>query len=94
MAVSLLVQVADSMSLTLDQMREGARLVADHTAEQDYHTLTAEITVTLGQYRQAVHGEPTSTPAAEHQVNNNAPLASAADEYLLEAMAHIEGMSM
>ena len=54
MAVSLLVQIADSMSLTLDQMREGATLLAGHTAKQDYHTLTAETTVTFGQCRQAV----------------------------------------
>ena len=53
-AISLLVQIADSMSLTLDQMREGARLLASQTAKQDLHTLTAETTVTLGQYKQAV----------------------------------------
>jgi hypothetical protein len=53
-AVSLLVHIAESMSLTLDQMREGARLLASQTAKQDHHTLTAETTVTLGQYKQAV----------------------------------------
>ena len=55
MAVNLLTQIAESMSLTLDQMREGARLLADNTAKQDQDTITAETTITLGQYRQAVH---------------------------------------
>ena len=41
-SVSLAVQIADSMSLTLDQMREGARLLATHTAKQDIHPLAAE----------------------------------------------------
>ena len=54
MAVSLLVHIAGKKSLTLDQMREGARLLACHTAKQEHHTLTAETTITLGQYRQAV----------------------------------------
>ncbi|DBA83106.1 TPA: hypothetical protein ACH3X2_006634 [Trebouxia sp. C0005] len=53
-AVSLLVHIAESMSLTLDQMREGARLLASQTAKLDHHTLTAETAVTLGQYKQAV----------------------------------------
>ncbi len=53
-AVNLAVQIADSMSLTLDQMREGARLIAIQTAKQENHTLTAETTITLGQYRQTV----------------------------------------
>ena len=55
MAVNLLTQIAESMSLTLDQMREGARLLAGNTAKQDHDTVTAETTTTLGQYRQAVH---------------------------------------
>ena len=55
MAVNLLDHIAKSMSLTLDQMREGARLLASKTAKQDHHTVTAETTITLGQYRQAVH---------------------------------------
>ena len=55
MAVNLLTQIAESMSLTLDQMREGARLLASHTAKQNHHTITAETTVTLGKYKQAVH---------------------------------------
>ncbi len=49
MAVNLAVQIADDMSLTLDQIREGARLIAGHTAKQEHHSLTAETTVTLGQ---------------------------------------------
>ena len=53
-AVSLVVQMAEHMALTLDQTREGARLLASHTAKQDYHALTAETSITLGQYRQAV----------------------------------------
>ena len=53
-AVNLVVQITDSLSLTLDQMREGARLLVGHTAKQEHHTLTAETNVTLGQYRQAV----------------------------------------
>ena len=55
MAVNLLTQIAESMSLTLDQMREGARLLASHTAKQNHQTITAETTVTLGKYKQAVH---------------------------------------
>ena len=55
MAVNLLTQIAESMSLTLDQMREGARLLAGNTAKQDQDTVTAETTITLGQNRQAVH---------------------------------------
>ena len=54
MAVNLAVQIAESMSLTLDQMIEGARLIAIQTAKEEHHTLTAETTITLGQYRQAV----------------------------------------
>ena len=53
-AVSLVVHMAEHMALTLDQMREGARLLARHTVEQDHHALTAETNVILGQYRQAV----------------------------------------
>ncbi len=56
MAVNLAVLIADDMSLTLDQIREGARLIAGHTlshfavtAKQEHHSLTAETTVTLGQ---------------------------------------------
>ena len=36
-AVSLVVEIADSLSLTLDQMREGARLLVGHTAKQEHH---------------------------------------------------------
>ena len=54
MAVNLLDDIAKSMSLSLDQMREGARLLAGKTAKQEHHTITAETTITLGQYRQAV----------------------------------------
>ena len=53
-AVSLTTKIAQHMSLTLTQMREGARLIAGRTAKQDHNVLTAETTVTLGQYRQAV----------------------------------------
>ncbi len=53
-AVSLVVQMAEHMALTLDQMRVGARLLASHTAKQDHHALTADTSVTLRQYRQAV----------------------------------------
>ena len=53
-AISLTTKIAEHMSLTLTQMREGARLIAGRTAKQDHDSLTAETTVTLGQYRQAV----------------------------------------
>ena len=53
-AVSLVVQIAARLSLTLDQMRVGARLLAGHTAKQEHHRLTTETTITLGQYRQEV----------------------------------------
>ena len=55
MAVNLLTQIVESMSLTLDQMREGARLLANQTAKQNHHTITAKTTVTLAYYKQAVH---------------------------------------
>ena len=47
-AVSLVVQMAEHMALTSDQMRVWARLVASHTAKQDHHALTADTSVTLG----------------------------------------------
>ena len=47
-AVSLVVQIATRLSLTIDRMRVGARLLAGHTAKEEHHTLTAETTVTLG----------------------------------------------
>ncbi len=46
-AVSLVVQMAEHMALTSDQMRVWARLVASHTAKQDHHALTADTSVTL-----------------------------------------------
>ena len=47
-AVSLVVQVAEHMALTSDQMRVVSRLLASHTAKQDHHALTADASVTLG----------------------------------------------
>lgn len=53
-AVGLVVHIATSMCLSVDQMREGARLLASHTAKRDHHTLTAETTGTLGRNKAAV----------------------------------------
>ena len=78
-AVNLLVQIAESMSLTLNQMREGARLLASHTAEHECCTLTAEATTTLGQYRQAVH-LAVQFPEVPSDMIVNSSLACAADQ--------------
>ena len=59
-AVSLLVHIAGSICLSLDlclsvdQMREGARLLASHTAKRDHQALTAETTGTLERNKAAV----------------------------------------
>ena len=53
-AVSFTAEIAEHMSLTLDQMTEGARLIAGRTSTQDQHVFTAETAIALGQYRQAV----------------------------------------
>ncbi len=50
-AVSLLTHIADHFQLTLDHMREGARLLSSKTAKGDSDRLTAETIVTLGQFK-------------------------------------------
>ncbi len=91
-AVSLVVQMAEHMALTLDQMREGARLLASHTAKRDHHALTAETTVTLGQYRQAVewaHQQITSKALCQEGCS----MLSEAETHLKEATAASAHMS-
>jgi len=46
--------IAQHFKLSLDQLREGARLLAGRTAKTDSDTLTAETTVTLGDFKAAV----------------------------------------
>ena len=53
-AVSLMTQVAEHYELTLDQVREGARLLAIKTGKTDDDTLTAETAVTVGQFKQGI----------------------------------------
>ena len=53
-AVNLMTHIAQHFKLSLDQLREGARLLAGRTAKTDSDTLTAETTVTLGDFKAAV----------------------------------------
>ena len=53
-SVTLMTQIATHFDLTLDQMREGARLLNGKTAKSDCETLTAETKVTVGHFRQAI----------------------------------------
>ena len=46
-----MTQIAENYELTLDQVREGARLLAINTAKTDNDTLTAE---TVGQFKQGI----------------------------------------
>ena len=92
MAVNLAVQIADSMSLTLDQMREGAGLLASDTAKQDTHPLTAETSVSLGHYRQAVSWVYQQTRSAAVCPDKHS-MASVAEAHLREAMAATSHMS-
>ncbi len=52
--VNLLTHVADPFQLTLDQVREGARLLSGKTAKGDCDSLTAETTMTMGHFRAAL----------------------------------------
>ena len=52
--VNLMTQIAQHFKLSLDQVREGSRLIAGRTAKTDSDTLTAESTVTLGDFKAAV----------------------------------------
>jgi len=73
-------------------MREGARLLASHTAKRDHHALTAETTVTLGQYRQAVewaHQQITSKALCQEGCS----MLSEAETHLKEATAASAHMS-
>ncbi len=53
-AVNLMTQIAQHFKLSLDQVREGSRLIAGRTAKTDSDILTAETTVTLGDFKAAV----------------------------------------
>ncbi len=53
-AVNLMTHIAQHFKLSLDQLREGARLLAGRTAKTDSDTLTAETIVTLGDFKAAV----------------------------------------
>jgi hypothetical protein len=53
-AVNLLTHIADHFHLTLDHLREGARLLSGKTAKGNNDRLTAETTMTLGQFKAAL----------------------------------------
>ena len=53
-AVNLMTQIAEHFQLSLDQIREGSRLLAGKTAKTDSDTVTAESLVTLGDFKAAV----------------------------------------
>ena len=53
-AVNLMTQIAEHLQLSLDQIREGARLLASKTAKTDSDTVTAESPVMLGDFKAAV----------------------------------------
>ena len=53
-SVRLMTQIADHFDLTLDQMREGARLLNGKAAKPDCTALTAETNVTVGHFRQGI----------------------------------------
>ncbi|DBB15867.1 TPA: hypothetical protein ACH3X3_004057 [Trebouxia sp. C0006] len=53
-AVNLMTQIAEHFRLSLDQIREGSRLLAGKTAKTDSDTVTAESLVTLGDFKAAV----------------------------------------
>ncbi|DBA79242.1 TPA: hypothetical protein ACH3X1_009056 [Trebouxia sp. C0004] len=87
-AVSLVVQMAEHMALTLDQMREGPRLLTSHTAKQDHHALTAETSIILRQYRQAVqwaHQQITSKSLCQQGCS----MFSEAEAHLRQPAPHI-----
>ena len=84
--------MAEHMALSVDQMRVGARLLASQTAKQDHHALTADTTVTLGQYRQAVkwaHQQITSKALCQEGCS----MLSEAEAHLREATAASPHMS-
>ncbi|DBA86787.1 TPA: hypothetical protein ACH3X1_016630, partial [Trebouxia sp. C0004] len=53
-SIRLMTQIADHFDLTLDQMREGARLLNGKAAKPDCTALTAETNVTVGHFRQGI----------------------------------------
>jgi len=53
-AVSLMTHIAEHFQLSLDQVREGSRLLAGKTAKTDSDTLTADSPVKLGDFKTAV----------------------------------------
>jgi len=53
-AVNLMTHIAQHLKLSLDQLREGSRLLVGKTAKTDSDSLTAETTVTLGDFKAAV----------------------------------------
>ena len=79
-AVSSTAEIAEHMSLTLDQMREGARLIAGRRSKQDHDVLTAETAITMGQYRQAVEW------AYQQARKQERSFISEAEAHLKEAM--------
>ncbi len=64
--------MAEHMALTSDQIRVGARLLAIHTAKQDYHALTTDTSVTLDSTGRQGSGLAGGSPA-KHCVNKAAP---------------------
>jgi len=52
--IGLMTHIAQHFKLSLDQLREGTRLLAGRTGKTDSDSLTAETTVTLGDFKAAV----------------------------------------
>ena len=75
MAVNLAVQI-ESKSLTLDQMREGARLLGIQTAKQEHQTLTAR-PLSLWSSTDKQCSGLTNTSEAEHKVKLHQSVARA-----------------
>ncbi len=53
-AVNLMTITAEHLQPSLDQVREGARLIASRTPKNDGDSLTAETVVTLGDFKAAM----------------------------------------
>ena len=53
-AINLMTHIAQQLQLSLDQVREGSRLLAGKTAKSDSDSLIAESSVTLGDFKAAV----------------------------------------
>ncbi len=79
-----MTQIAEHYELTLDQVREGARLLAINTAKTDSDTLTAETAVTVGQFKQGISWVRCQIQASRQQ---QSLAVNEAEAYYREAVA-------